>query len=376
VTLIHIKISKYKQIECLALRYQILFLLTIITSIPTLAQKSIPPQLSTTNTTDHSTAQGWQNEVAIGFDFLSNVFVNPRAGSGENRLSFGSTIAARNVLNDGRFSWKNSLEIALGIQKTGKGYLEDYPTIKIPFKKNVDKLFFKTEVDYRVNYFSKFYYSTNVLFTSQFVQTFKNNYLKDIEQEGHPIAQFLAPSTFQWSLGMAYRHDAFLSAFFTPVSLKTIIVTNPDIAQMPVCNKQQVLIGSVHGNPLFIENEDTIFKRARHQIGANLQVDYNNSFFKDRFSINSRFQLYYNYLISANKKIDMTWQNEVSLKLFKMLYFTLNTNLSYDDDIFLQRDTATQNNCEKARNNAPLESTYFKGVSYTQQMLIKFNYTF
>jgi len=384
MTLIKINILKNELKEFSALRYFTLFLLTTITLNTSLAQKNTLentqhnslPQLTPDMATDNSIMQGWQNEIAVGFDFLSNVFVNPKAGSGENRISFGSNIASRNQLNDGRFSWKNSLEIALGIQKTGKGFLGDYPTVKIPFKKNVDRLFFKTEANYRVNYFSKFYYSTTVSLNSQFLQTYESNYLKDIEQTGHPVAQFLAPATMQWSLGMVYRHDAFLSVFFTPVSLKTIYIHSDDIAQMPVCNDQQVLLGSVYGNPLFVENEDTLFKRAKHQIGITLNIDYNNSFFEERLEVNSQFQMYHNYLVSANKKIDVTWKNEVSVKLFKMLYLTLNAYLSYDDDVFLQSSTTSQNNCEKPRNNKPIEDTYFKGVSYTQQMIVKLNHTF
>ncbi len=340
------------------------------------AQKATQPQLTSANITDNAIAQGWQNEIGIGFDFMSNVFVNPKAGSGENRLSLGGSFNVLNVLNDGRFSFKNSLQIALGIQKTGTGYLEDYPTIKIPFKKNVDRLFFETGADYRVNYFSKFYYSTKVSLQSQLAASYKGNYMKDVEQEGHPIAQFFAPATLQWSAGLAYRHDAFLSVFFTPVSLKTILVNNPEIATLPVCDQDQNIQGSVHGNPLNVENEDTVFRKAKHQIGPTIRVNYNNSFFKERLEIKSSFQFYHNYLVSANKKMDVNWQNEISIKLFKMLYLALHNDLSYDDDIYLQRVDATESNCERPRNNHQIEDAYFKGVSYSQQLFIKLNHTF
>jgi len=366
----NLKISKLNVSWFLLLKSVLLFWIFVLTIKNSTAQNQIK-----TPTANEVEVQGWNAEISFGFDFLSNVFVNPKAGSGENRLGFGINSTAMANLKDGRFSWNNSLTLAYGIQKTGSGYLEDYPGIKIPFKKNVDRLLFNTAAAYRMSYFSKFYYTTDFAFNSQLATTFEENYLKAAIPGAKAISQFLAPATLQWSAGIDYRHDTFLSVFLSPVSIKTIVVKNDSIANSPVCDRQQKIIGSVHGNPLYVEGDSLYVKNVRSQFGMSFKLNYENSFFKDQLKIQSTLALFNTYAPSENKRIDVEWRNEISFRLKRMFSIALSNELSYDDDIFLQNRNHSASNCER-RPGSLEDDAYIKGVSYAQQLLIKFNYEF
>jgi len=329
-------------------------------------------QSSKTNE-DNTIPQGWKAETTLGFDFLSNIFVNPKAGAGENRITIGFNGSVLTNYNFGRLSCTNQLQLAYGVQKTGNGFLEDYPSVKIPFKKNTDRFLFNSKVAYRASYFSKYYYTGNVSFNSQLAKTYPENYVRAINASFNPIAQFLAPATLQIDLGIDYRHDTFLSIFFTPLSFKSIIVNNDSIASSAVCDEDQNIVGAVHGNKLWTVGDNIYFKNANNQIGAAFRLKYENTFFKDRVALNTSLDLFSNYLKSANKKNDVVWRNEASLKLFKMLSLALYSELTFDDDIFLLNGTPSKSNCERTPHT---ENPYKKGLSYTQQLFLKFKYCF
>jgi len=239
----------------------------------------------------------------------------------------------------------------------------------------VDRLAFNTAAAYRLSYFSKFYYTTDFTFNSQLATTFEENYLNAIVPDVQPISQFLAPATFQWSAGIDYRHDAFLSAFLSPVSFKTIVVKNDSIANSPVCDRQQKIIGSVHGNPLYVEDDSLYIKNVKTQLGMSFKLNYENSFFKDQLKIQSTLAIFNTYAPSENKRIDVEWKNEIAFKFDRMFSIAISNELSYDDDIFLQNRNHSESNCER-RSSSLEEDAYIKGVSYAQQLLVKFNYEF
>lgn len=329
-------------------------------------------QLSKTNE-NQPIQQGWTATATLGFDFLSNVFVNPKAGAGDNRITLGFNGGVLTNYNFGPLSWSNQLQLAYGVQKTGNGFLEDYPSVKIPFKKNTDRFLFNSKVAYRASYFSKYYYTANVSFNSQLAKTYPENYVKAINDTFKPIAQFLSPATLQIDLGVDYRHDAFLSIFFTPLSFKSIIVNNDSIANSPVCNADQNVVGAVHGNKLWTVGNNIHYKNTNNQIGAAFRLTYKNTFFKDRLELSTSVNLFNNYLQSANSKIDVVWRNEASLKLFKMLSLAMFSEFTYDDDIFLLNGTPSKSNCERSTH---IKNPYKKGLSYIQQLFLKFKHRF
>jgi len=310
------------------------------------SQRTLYPQLPQ-NVEEQTSLQGWKAEASLGFDFLSNVFINPKAGSGENRLSIGLNGSLITNYNFGRLSWSNQVQLAYGIQKTGNGYLNEYPPIKVPFKKNTDRLFFNSKMAYRTSYFSKFYYTSNVSFNSQLAKTYPENYIKAINETIDPLAQFLAPATLQIDAGIDYRHDLFLSIFFAPISFKSIIVNNDSIANSPVCDADQKIVGSVHGNLLWEESDSIFIKNIKNQVGAAFRLKYESAFWQDRIEWNTSLNMFLNYLHSTNKKIDVVWRNEVELKLFKMFSLAINSELSYDDDVFLLNGPPSKSNCER-----------------------------
>ena len=113
-------------------------------------------------------------------------------------------------------------------------------------------------------------------------------------------------------------------------------------------------------------------------IGSELKVGYNNKFFKDKVSINSRLGLYSNYLKEPTN-VDVLWNNTIDIQIFKGLSLGLLGELFYDHDMKVQIDRngngvfgetkATNTNLEGADELAP-------AASITGAFLLKYSRIF
>ena len=346
-------------------------IITIILQVVLLAQ---PPK-----STSNVAKQGWDNSAKIGLDFLSNLMINPQVGSGESRLGFSTNIGINANLNSGRFEWYNSLNTAFSIQKLGRGYLKDHPDVKVPFQKNTDNFLIISKAALRTTHFSQYYYTGELSVNTQLLKTYQGNYLKDIENNGHPLSGFMSPGIIRFSIGIDYRHDNMLSIFFAPISYKFTIVKNDSVATISAYDKDRNFIGTVHGNDFYYQNDSLLFKNKKRRFGALLKVVYKNKFFQNRIEYNSSLRMFLSYknqnAIPAHLKegtnagrFDFEWLNEVDVKIWKSLSLAIISNLIYDNNVFIQ----------KTNKELPtgLEEEYSRTVSYFQQLLIRYKIDF
>ncbi len=350
----------------------VLCLIVLFIANYTSAQRRTPSKENYTITINpvykqKSTAkQGWSTNAEFGFSFLSNFLINPPKGGGDNRLSFGGVFNLFNTYNNGKFGWKNEINLAYGVQKVGSGYLEEFPDEKIPFTKNIDNFRYYSKIVHRHSYFSNFYYTLDVFFSSQLTPTFEDNSIRDVQKRGQPIADFLSPALFQASLGVDYQPTKSWSIFLSPAAYKTIIVLNDDIANDFIFDEEQGFLGSVHGNRYRELPDGTlVFENFDHQIGGALRVTHKTQGTK-RISINSNLLLFSNYQRNPSR-IDVNWRNEVNLRVFKGLQLSLLSLLSYDHDTFV-----TVSNKKKADGTQVLG----RRVSSAQQISLKYRWTF
>lgn len=338
------------------MKYWSLLIIFSLTSLVIHAQDQVPTEKK----------QGWTTKLDVGLDLVSNLLINPSVGGGESRLGAGASLGLNTIYNDGNFSWTNALNMQFGVQKIGTGYLEDFPDKKVPFQKNIDNIWYNSKIAQRTSYFSKFYYTTDLFFSSQLTKTYEDNFLSDVTGRGHPISQFLSPGIFQASLGMDYRPNDYWSIFLSPASYKVTIVLDDQIADDFATDESGEFLGSIHGNPYEeLDNGDIRFENYDNQFGGSLRVSYQNQF-SNRLSISSNLLLFSNYNRDPDH-IDVNWRNMIDVTIFKGLKLSLLSLVNYDHDIFVEITDYDEIDGVKG---------FGRRVSYTQQVLLKYSFEF
>lgn len=324
----------------------------------------------------------WVIGGGLGLDFAHLLYVNPRAGAGENRIGIGGNTSFYANYKERRFRFKSAAGINFGIQRLGRGAR--------PFQKSQDEVRLSALVSYNLTKTNPFAYALDFLFLSQIAPNYEGNFLTYQNSPiTHPISQFFAPATLVLSPGMTYKPSSSFTLLVSPASFKTTIVSIDGIARLG----NATLTNSLHGNPLgkFATAEDfrkeyginpkgqindsTFYAPNFYQIGATIKLAYQQKFFKDdkgkaRISFSTSLNLFSNYLRQP-QNIDVEWISQTDVVIFKGLSLTFITNLFYDYDILVQldkdKDINTGINGYETTGRAP---------SYMQTLLLKYNFIF
>lgn len=365
-------------------------LLLLFIGFNTLAQQKTEPEqrqetLEEAMQEDGEVLSGWNTEVSLGADFISNLLINPAVGGGNSRLGINGSADLNVQYKEGLFSWNTQLSLNHGIQKNGTGLLDfvvsdtiygtdemgmitidsiitDTLYTKIPFQKNIDNIWLNSRASLRTSYFSQFYYTADLFFNSQLTRTHEGNYLSDVNRTGYPVSKFLSPGTLQFSVGMEHRPNDYLSFFLTPASVKFMMVLDDRIADDVVKDRDGNVRGTVHGNPYTVVNDTLItFKNTDTQFGASFRMVYENDI-TERISLNFNLGLFTNYLDNPDH-IDINWRSELNITIVEGLKFSMLSFLNYDHDVFVQ----ISDNKQVGGVNG-----LGRRISYTQQLLLKY----
>ncbi len=332
---------------------------------------------------DTADDKNWKIGGALGLDLSQIMFINPKFGSGIDRIGIGGNLSFFIKYHKERVIWNNTAGLAFGIQRLGRGK-------ELPFQKAVDELRLTSNFSYGITPESPFGYSMDVLFLSQITPTYDGNYMSRLNNTGifHPISKFLSPATLTVSPGIAYNKKTKLGEFFallSPASLKMVLVTDDSIAML-----------GRHGNPYSAGvteqgfkdewkvspsgtiDTNTFYANNYIQFGATLKAGYKHKLFKyqeggkdkHRLVVSTTINLFSNYLRDP-QNIDVEWITNVDLYLFKGLSISLMTNLFYDYDMMVQVDA--DNDLTTGVNG--YEATE-RRVSFMEQLLIKYNVMF
>lgn len=323
--------------------------------------------------------EGWNFGGGLGLDFAQMLLINPRAGAGANRIGIGGNTSFYANYQKGRFSWNNLAGINFSVQRIGRGK-------KIPFQKAQDEFRITSAAALKITDKSRFAYALDFLMLTQLTPTYEGNYLSRQETSSltHPMAQFFSPATITLAPGMAYKPDDHLSILLSPATFKATIVGRDSIAML-----------GLHGNPYggtteqeFIDNwrvkpkgltaDSVYYANTYFQLGATLKATYANKFWKykegdkdkHRIGLTTSLTLFSNYLRDP-QFIDVEWLLNVDFYIFKGLSLSIGTNLFYDHDVMVQIDA--DGDINTGVNG--YESTG-RRVSFTETLLIKYNYLF
>ena len=287
--------------------------------------------------------EGWVQGAGIGLDFAQLALINPRFGSGDNRLGFGGLGNVFANYKKGRIYWLNNASLQLSIQKIGVS--------SNPFQKNLDRLVLTSKAGRKFN--DKWAAALDLGIESQMTPTYEGNILKAVNGE-KLIANFFSPASIRVSPGIDYFATPHLTFFMSPASLKMIYISNQAIADLGTFGTEK------NANGIGYKKTDT-------QLGATLKGIYTNKYFGDKLAINSVLDFYSNYLRNP-QNIDVNWHNDFSWNIWKGLALNLVVDVLYDDDIFVQVD----------RNNNKVYEPGEQGKRATiiQALLIKYNLVF
>ncbi len=324
-----------------------------------------PLQAQDAPTPPADSLQGWTFGAGIGLDFSQLLQINPKQGSGQNRLGFGGATSFFGKYHQNRSNWDNLAAWQFGIERLGAGVVaQGSQTAPIPFQKAIDELRLSSKYGYKVSQTSKWAYATNFTFLSQLTPTYRGtpeypgNFLVDVFDTGiTPVSKLFSPATITLSVGMDYQVSPQLSLYYSPLGAKFIIVNDDAIAAL-----------GVHGNPVERDADGNVtsFENTDSQIGSLLRMDYSNTFAGEKVAFTSSMTLYANYLNNP-QNIDLDWTNQLAYTIFKNFQLTLLANVFYDDDVRVQ---ITDKDFPNGVNGLG------KRVSITQQLLLKYSAVF
>jgi len=228
---------------------------------------------------------------------FSQVSLTNWAAGGDNSTSFHGHLHAFADHVKGVAIFENSLEAGYGLIKQGdRGFI-----------KADDKISFNSKYGRRLSPANtKWYWTTNINFRTQFADGFNNH---DLEKK---ISGWLAPGYFFASIGIDFKPSTNFWVAYTPFSAKITIVNDKNLSDA----------GAFGVEP---------GKMARSEVGS-----YFTSVLKthllENINFESKLQLFSNY-IESPEKVDVNWETTFVLKVNNFITTNILNQLIYDDDI-------------------------------------------
>lgn len=307
----------------------------------------------------------WEIGLGVGVDGAQLLQLNPRVGSGQNRIGFGGAINFSAKYKKKRAVWDNTFVSQFGVQRLGAGVIGQGTLTKVPFQKSIDEIRFDSRLGIKASGKSKLSYASGINFISQIAPTYKGpasfpgNFLKKLDGKDTRLQSlFFSPAQISISAGMDFRPNDKWAIYYSPLAGRFIIVENNEIAML-----------GVHGNPVEKSSSGTIIsaENIEKQLGTLLRLSYKAKFWENKFTYASAIQIYSNYLKDF-KYIDLQyWTNDLSMKIIKGFQLSLTVNAYYDRDVLVQITDYSQPNGVRGLGRA---------ISINQQMLMKYALTF
>jgi len=238
----------------------------------------------------------WKHKNSIGFDLNEVAFVNWNAG-GVNSISGLFKVEFARLYEKLYTLWNNEVSARYGLnnqQNTG-------------LIKTDDEIRIASSFGYRKDTVSKWYYTAQVNFRTQFTDGYS-----EPDQED-PISRFFAPAYFHLGIGGRYNlKEELFSIYMSPLTLKSTYVFDEKLSN-------EGAFGVEPG------------ERSRHELGILIQTKWEKEIFKNVAMVNN-LDLYSDY-INEFGNIDVDWILSFQFKINKLFQASFRSHLIYDDDI-------------------------------------------
>lgn len=281
----------------------VLFLLLILISSTSQAQDAIVRKLQmeslrqikrdVPDTGKKTWIKGGAYALSIGQGSQSNW----AAGGDDFSFTINTSLRLFAFYKKTKHSWDNTLDINFG-------YLN---TTSLGSRKNDDRFDLLSKYGLKLN--KKFNLATLVNFRSQFLKgyTYPNN-VKTF------ASAFLSPAYLVVSQGIDFKPNKELSIFVSPVTSRWVFVTDSTLSAKGEYGVKQ------HTHSI---NQNGAFATIGYQRAFNKMVSYK-----------SRVDLFSNYQKDP-QNVDVFMTNTLSAKVAKIIAFSWNVDMIYDDDVRL-----------------------------------------
>ena len=237
------------------------------------------------------------------------------AAGGNNSISIGGLANVFATYKKGKIVWDNRLEIGYGVIKQGNNK---------KWWKNDDRIQITSKIGREA--VKHWYYSALADFRTQFVDGY--NYPNDSVY----ISRFMAPGYGLLSLGMDYKPTDNFSAFISPLTGKFTFVNDDKLASAGAFGVQKDIIDPTDSTKLIQHH-----KTHREEFGAYVKLQYQTKVMEN-ITFQTVLELFSNYLHNP-QNVDVNWTTLTTFKVNKFISATLSTQLIYDDDINVLRNT-------------------------------------
>ncbi len=227
---------------------------------------------------------------------------------GNSSLSILTVLKGFANYSDKKIKWENSAEIRNGWMRVN----DEKEDAKL--QKNDDK--FELISRLGVSAFKKWYYSGEVDFETQFFNGYK------YPNTDSPISAFMAPAKTLIKIGLDYKPNKDFSLFLSPITSKTVFVRDTALID-------QTKFG-VDAN-----------KRSFWEPGFNADLKFKKTIYKD-IVWETKYKMFFNYR-SPFDKLDISWENLVSMKLNDYINMNFMLHLIYDDNVTFATDKLDSN---------------------------------
>lgn len=236
---------------------------------------------------------GGSYTLTIGQGTLSNW----AAGGDQFSFTINTILQLYSYYRKDRNSWDNTLDIFFG-------YIN---TTSLGSRKNDDRFDLISKYGYSLN--KKLNLATLFNLRSQFIRgyTYPNN-VKTF------ASTFMSPGYIIFSQGLDFKPKKNLSVFFSPLTARWVIVTDPELSRR---GEYGVRPGT----------------KSINQVGAFGTLTFEKNFTKT-VVYKTRVDLFSNYKTNP-QNIDLFVTNVLTTKIGKNLAFNWNLDLVYDDDVRL-----------------------------------------
>ena len=246
-------------------------------------------------------AQGdtlWRTGGITALNFNQASFTNWAAG-GDNSLSGNAVVSLYAKYKKGKWAWDNTGDFTFGGTKIAKQQI----------RKSDDKIDINSKAGHDLG--KNFYLSYILGFKTQFTEGFQY-----IDTSRVRISNFLAPAYILNALGIDWKPNNDLSIFLSPATAKITIVNDDALSAA----------GQYGVDP---------GKKSKTELGASFIMQYKHNIMEN-VSLSTKLELFSSYSHNP-QNVDVNWEVLISLKVNKYLNALIQTQLLYDDDIFVPK---------------------------------------
>ncbi|MFS4416113.1 DUF3078 domain-containing protein [Maribacter sp. 2307ULW6-5] len=265
----------------------------------------------------------WTKENNFGLNISEVAFVNWNAG-GDNAVSALGFFQFKRNYKFRYFKWDNNLDLRYGVNAQEGRQL----------RKTEDVIRLNSNLGYRRDTISNWYYSVQLNFNTQFSNGFK------YPDRDNPISRFMSPGYLFLGAGTSYiSKDRKFNLYISPLTQKSTFVLDQELANRGAFGVEKAILDA-DGN--------VITPGQNHLLELGFLITHNwEGNISKNIDFQSRLNLYTDYLNSFGN-VDVDWEVIFKFRVNKYILTTLGTHFIYDDDILFDQVVGPNGNIVEA----------------------------